>query len=95
MYGIGIRSRVLRRRSTKWTVSFLQELKLIVFGVKDLVAGLALCDGHVRQHVPVVLVLEGRLPLGHDDLSRLHVGQALSADHDRGKAVTVLLKLKF
>ncbi len=61
--------------------------------MKDFIACLALGDGHVRQDVPVVLVLEGRLPLGHDDLARLHVGEALPADHDRGKAVTVLLKL--
>jgi hypothetical protein len=74
-------------------VAFLQKLQLVVLGVKDFIACLALGDGHVRQDVPVVLVLEGRLPLGHDDLARLHVGEALSADHDRGKAVTVLLKL--
>ena len=55
-------------------MAFLQKLQLVVFGVKDLVTGLALGDGHVRQDVPVVLVLEGRLPLGHDDLTRLHVG---------------------
>jgi hypothetical protein len=74
-------------------VAFLQKLQLVVLGVKDFIAGLTLGNGHVRQDVPVVLVLEGRLPLGHDDLARLHVGEALSANNDRGKAVTVLLKL--
>ena len=74
-------------------MAFLQKLQLVVFSVKDLVASLALGDGHVWQDVPVVLVLEGRLPLGHDDLARLHVGEALPANNDRGKAVTVLLKL--
>jgi hypothetical protein len=43
-------------------MAFLKQLQLKVLGVKNLVAGFALCDGHVRQHIPEVLVLQWWIP---------------------------------
>ena len=57
-----------------------------------LVAGLALCDGHVRHQVPEVRVPQRRGPLAHDHLARPEAGEDGPGGDDRTEGATLLLE---